>query len=96
MLKFLWISMLVVSSSQEVVWKAKVIDGETGTPVEGVHVYYHRDQSVTDSQGFFMLAIKENVTVRISHIGYEVIDLKLDINNLPAQVFIYPKESNLD
>ncbi|MCH7405016.1 carboxypeptidase-like regulatory domain-containing protein [Belliella aquatica] len=88
--------MMIISPNQEVTWKARVIDAETGLPVEGVHIFYQRDQSVSDSQGFFLLALEENVTVKISHIGYEVLDLELNIENLPTKVFIYPKESNLD
>lgn len=96
MLKFLWTSMMILAPNQEVTWKARIIDAESGLPVEGVHIFYQKDQSVSDSQGFFLLALEENVTVKISHIGYEVLDLKLNIENLPSKVFIYPKESNLD
>lgn len=96
MLKLLCISMIMITQNQEVTWKARIIDAETGLPVEGVHIFYQRDQSVSDSQGFFLLALEENVTVKISHIAYDVIDFELDINNLLSKVFIYPKESNLD
>lgn len=96
MLKFLWTSMMILAPYQEVTWKARIIDAETGLPVEGVHIFYQRDQSVSDSQGFFLLALEENVTVKISHIGYEILDLQLNTENLPSIVFIYPKESDLD
>ncbi|WP_376883620.1 carboxypeptidase-like regulatory domain-containing protein [Belliella marina] len=77
-------------------WKGKVLDGATGLPIENVHVFYKNDQDVSDSQGQFELVLKADEIVTFSHIGYEVNKVSVSLDELPAVVYLFPKESELD
>ncbi|SIT10382.1 hypothetical protein [Belliella pelovolcani] len=95
MLKVLWISFWLFSLNNEVTWKAKVMDASTGLPVEGVHIFYQRDQAISKSNGEFSLLLEDDVTIKISHIAYEIVELRVDTDDLPPVIYLVPKETDL-
>ncbi|MCH7398160.1 carboxypeptidase-like regulatory domain-containing protein [Belliella sp. DSM 107340] len=98
----MWYSCLCIlvvfgfSGKKEVTWKGKVLDGTTGLPIENVHVFYKNDQGITDKEGRFELVLQADEIVTFSHISYELNKVAVSLDALPAIIYLFPKESELD
>ncbi len=94
-LAFLCLGATVFSFAQTL--KGKVVDGISGSPIEGVNVSFSQKNTVqTNAAGLFSIDCKGPSILTVSFVGYAVQQQK--INNCAAEINIVlvRKENNLD
>ena len=66
-----------VSLNAQTMYKARVINKDTGEPIIGAVVRGQKDiEAVTDEDGFFSLNTNDDQTLHISYIGFKEQDIK--------------------
>lgn len=84
MLLFSLFLLLFQSNTDEIVWKARLVDAVTGEPIAFAHILYKKGQALSDLEGNFVLHLEDAGTVIIRHVGYETLELELDLKSLPT------------
>ena len=81
---------------EKTLWKAQILDAETGKALHSVHIRSQRDQTISDQNGYFKLWLEESTKVNISHVGYETTVLDIRPNTLLKTIFLKPLVMQLD
>jgi len=81
---------------EKTLWKAQILDAETGKALQSVHIRSQRDQTISDQNGYFKLWLEESTKVNISHVGYETTVLDIRPNTLLKTIFLKPLVMQLD
>ena len=72
---FIFISILTINLSAQIV--GTVIDISNGKPIFGANIVVGGDGTTTDKYGKFSLDIPLGIEVKISHLGYKTLKLKI-------------------
>jgi len=84
-----------VAAQEYVIWKGRVVDLDSQTPVVGVHFRSSRQQGISDHLGYFEIAVKKGELVTVSHIAYRSIEYTVLTDALPRLLFLSPGEQEL-
>lgn len=87
---------ILLDPEEKTLWKAQILDAESGKPLSSVHVRSPRAQTISDRNGYFEIGVEELAKVTISHVGYETLVFYDTPDALPKTIFLKPLVIQLD
>lgn len=87
---------ILLDPEEKTLWKAQILDAESGKPLSSVHVRSPRAQTISDRNGYFEIGVEELAKVSISHVGYETLVFYDTPDALPQTIFLKPLVIQLD
>jgi hypothetical protein len=75
----------------------KILSSSTKESIEKAHVFFNNDAVYTDENGEFLVDLenKKSITIRISHIKYENVEIVYKFGYSPLIIFLDEKEEQL-
>lgn len=87
---------ILLDPEEKTLWKARILDTESGKPLSSVHVRGPRAQTIPDRNGYFEIGVDELARMTISHVGYETMFFYDTPDALPKTIFLKPLVIQLD
>ncbi len=77
--------------------KGKVTDGVSGSPIEGVNVFFSAKNTVqTNTDGVFSIECKSPLVLTVSFVGYVIYQQRINDCSKELTIALVRKETNLD
>jgi hypothetical protein len=92
MMKAFFVLMLIGAGMHQAIgqedflWKGRVIDGDSGLPIEGVHLKSDNRQVITDRDGFFSIYVRLGDLMVISHVSYQTMQYRIEDKAVPSLI----------